>query len=781
MALRRVKLLKSLLVGAIVGFAVAASYTTSLVAERQDALRQVWRYNTAWLASQAVVEFMRFEQRVSAFEIQGSGVGQDEVQLRLDILFNRLKLLKEGDFEEFVRHDPERRQIIDHLGAVLAAVQPLIDSPDRPGAAQTALKMLSPLDGKLVSLASAANRSGGDRVAEDQHELIRLHWFFTSLVVGLILFGVALVGMLARHNRDIERAHDALRTLAGSLQRTSSDLETANRHFGAALNNMSQGLCMVDGRQRLIVCNQRFLDMFGLAADAVEPGTLAHDLFDRIVAGGQYAESVLRSVQDGQQQLVREGRAAGFFQEGEDGRSIAVAHESMADGGWVATYEDITERRRAEAQIAYMAHHDSLTDLANRVLFREHVEQALARARRYDEGFAVICLDLDRFKDVNDTLGHPVGDMLLKAVADRLRGCVRESDVVARLGGDEFAVLEIGSGLPSHVGILAGRIVEALGAPFDLDGHEVVVGASLGVAVAPADGADPDQLLKNADMALYRAKADGRGIFRFFEPGMDARLQERRALEVDLRTALANGEFDLFYQPLINAGTSQISGFEALLRWRHPGRGMVPPAEFIPVAEEIGLIAPLGEWVLRQACREAAWWPADIRVAINLSPAQFRSRNLVQVVASALVASSLSPGRLELEITESVLLHDNESTLAVLHQLRALGVRIAMDDFGTGYSSLSYLLSFPFDRIKIDRSFVRDISERADCAAIVQSIASLGASLGMATTAEGVETGEQLQLLKAVGCTEVQGYYFARPQPAGEARRLLENRASAAA
>ncbi len=428
-----------------------------------------------------------------------------------------------------------------------------------------------------------------------------------------------------------------------------------------------------------------------------------------------------------------------------------------------------------------MAHHDSLTDLANRVLFREHVEQALARARRYDEGFAVICLDLDRFKDVNDTLGHPVGDMLLKAVADRLRGCVRESDVVARLGGDEFAVLEIGSGLPSHVGILAGRIVEALGAPFDLDGHEVVVGASLGVAVAPADGADPDQLLKNADMALYRAKADGRGVFRFFEPGMDARLQERRALEVDLRTALANGEFDLFYQPLINAGTSQISGFEALLRWRHPGRGMVPPAEFIPVAEEIGLIAPLGEWVLRQACREAAWWPTDIRVAINLSPAQFRSRNLVQVVASALVASSLSPGRLELEITESVLLHDNEATLAVLHQLRALGVRIAMDDFGTGYSSLSYLLSFPFDRIKIDRSFVRDISERADCAAIVQSIASLGASLGMATTAEGVETGEQLQLLKAVGCTEVQGYYFARPQPAGEARRLLENRASAAA
>jgi diguanylate cyclase (GGDEF)-like protein len=320
----------------------------------------------------------------------------------------------------------------------------------------------------------------------------------------------------------------------------------------------------------------------------------------------------------------------------------------MADGGWVATYEDITERRRAEAQIAYMAHHDSLTDLANRVLFREHVEQALARARRYDEGFAVICLDLDRFKDVNDTLGHPVGDMLLKAVADRLRGCVRESDVVARLGGDEFAVLEIGSGLPSHVGILAGRIVEALGAPFDLDGQEVVVGASLGVAVAPADGADPDQLLKNADMALYRAKADGRGVFRFFEPGMDARLQERRALEVDLRTALANGEFDLFYQPLINAGTSQISGFEALLRLRHPGRGMVPPAEFIPVAEEIGLIAPLGEWVLRQACREAAWWPTDIRVAINLSPAQFRSRNLVQVVASALVASSLSPGDLSL-------------------------------------------------------------------------------------------------------------------------------------
>jgi len=440
----------------------------------------------------------------------------------------------------------------------------------------------------------------------------------------------------------------------------------------------------------------------------------------------------------------------------------------MSGGGWVATYEDITERRRTESQIAYMAHHDALTDLANRVLFREEMEHALAEAQRQGTAVAVHCLDLDRFKDVNDSLGHGTGDALLRAVAGRLRSCVSVGDIVARLGGDEFAVLQIGVSDTRDCADLATRIVEVVGAPYNIDGQEIVIGTSVGIAVAADEYVSPDRLLKHADLALYCAKADGRGTFRFFEPDMDAQLQARRALEVDLRKALVNREFELFYQPQINIQDNEICGFEALLRWRHPERGLVSPAEFIPVAEDIGLIAQLGEWVIEQACIEAATWPETIKVAVNLSSVQFRNRGLVDTVSRALAQSGLAPSRLELEITESALLQDNDITLTTLHQLRRLGVRIAMDDFGTGYSSLSYLRSFPFDKIKIDQSFVRELSSRADCLAIVQSIASLGASLGMSTVAEGVETEDQFLQIRAAGCTEVQGFYFGRPKPARE-------------
>jgi len=435
--------------------------------------------------------------------------------------------------------------------------------------------------------------------------------------------------------------------------------------------------------------------------------------------------------------------------------------------------EDIADRKRAEAQIARLAHYDPLTELPNRVLFQKHLGEALSRRSRKGDHLAVHFIDLDRFKTVNDTLGHPLGDALLRIAAERLRGCVRDGDTVARLGGDEFAVVQTGLTDLTGATRLAQRVVEAMAAPFDLQGHQVMIGASVGVSVAPSDGEDADELLKKADMALYRAKADGRGAFHFFEQAMDEQLQARRALELDLRRALVAGEFQLHYQPLYNLSEERVTGCEALLRWNHPERGMVSPADFIPIAEEIGLIVPLGEWVLRTACAEAAGWPPHVRLAVNLSPAQFRDRGLVRTVTSALAASGLPAERLELEITESVLLQDNAANMAMLHDLKALGVRISMDDFGTGYSSLSYLRSFPFDKIKIDQTFVRDILKDSDALAIIKAVLDLGASLGIVTTAEGVETLEQLEALRGQGCAEIQGYYISRPSPPSEITRML--------
>ena len=434
---------------------------------------------------------------------------------------------------------------------------------------------------------------------------------------------------------------------------------------------------------------------------------------------------------------------------------------------------DITERRKAEARIAYMAHHDALTNLANRVMFQERLRQDLERSRLVNKSVAVLCIDLDLFKNVNDSFGHPTGDRLLTLVAERLAANPRADSLVARLGGDEFAMILGTDASPNEVSDHAIRVIETLSAPYKIDGLEVVIGASIGIAISPGDGDTGEELLRNADMALYRAKSEGGGVHHFFEKEMDRHAQRRRDMEIDLRRALANGEFELHYQPLIDLAQDRIVAFEALLRWQHPVKGMISPADFVPVAEDIGLIVPLGEWVLREACLQAAKWPSNIKVAVNLSPAQFRSRGLTQVVFSALAQSGLSPLRLELEITESIFLVDSEANLAILHQLREFGVRISMDDFGTGYSSLSYLRSFPFDKIKIDRSFVRDLAERPDCAAIVRAISSLGRSLNISTTAEGVETMDQLDRLRDEGCTEVQGFLFSAARPASDVSALL--------
>jgi diguanylate cyclase (GGDEF)-like protein/PAS domain S-box-containing protein len=433
---------------------------------------------------------------------------------------------------------------------------------------------------------------------------------------------------------------------------------------------------------------------------------------------------------------------------------------------------DITERQRAEQRIAHMAHHDALTGLPNRALFRERMDEALMRLAG-DEAVAVLCMDLDNFKAVNDTLGHGAGDRLLQIVAERLRAEIGDRDTVARLGGDEFAILRPGITDPDEASTMAGRLADVIGAPFDIDGHTVLVGLSIGIALGPVDGGDCERLLKSADMALYRAKTDGRGSFCFFHAEMDARLQRRRQLEADIRKALADDSFEVHYQPLVKLSTGEIAGFEALMRWTDPERGDVPPSEFVPLAEEMGLITALGTFVLRRACLDARAWPEHVRVAVNLSPLQFRAGNLFSLVSSALEESGLSPMRLELEITEALLLEKGEHVLATLHALRALGVRISMDDFGTGYSSLSYLRSFPFDKIKIDRSFVSNLTENQDSRAIVRAILGLGASLGITITAEGVESERDLECLKAEGCVEGQGFLFARALSAPEACALV--------
>jgi diguanylate cyclase (GGDEF)-like protein/PAS domain S-box-containing protein len=439
----------------------------------------------------------------------------------------------------------------------------------------------------------------------------------------------------------------------------------------------------------------------------------------------------------------------------------------------VVAVHDLRERRKAEESIRFLAHHDPLTKLANRNRFQEEMDRALKRAER-GERFAVLCLDLDHFKQVNDTLGHAIGDQLLISAAQRIEACVRKTDTVARIGGDEFAIVQSGGELPIGSTSLAARLIESISKPYLIDGHQLAIGTSVGIAIAPEDGNDPETLLKNADLALYRAKTDGRGVFRLFEPEMDARMQARRKLELDLRNAVQLEEFEPYYQPLVDVGTQELTGFEALLRWRHPTRGLVPPLDFIPVAEEIGLMGQIGAWILKRACSDAVRWPAHVRIAVNISAVQFKGRPLELDVITALGTSGLAASRLELEITESVLLENSEATIATLRKLRALGVRIAMDDFGTGYSSLSYLSSFPFDKIKLDRSFTKGAGVDANSQAIIRAVIGLGTSLGISTTAEGVETHAQLALLKSEGCHEVQGYLYSKPLPVEEIPGLIE-------
>ncbi len=550
-------------------------------------------------------------------------------------------------------------------------------------------------------------------------------------------------------------------------------LRIRNFQFDTAINNMSQGLCFFDANRRLIVCNDRYVEMYDLPRDRVGPGTSLSDIVDLRFEAGSFPAMSREEYLEWRGKVAVSAEPTDSIVELRNGRTFKIRHRPMPDQGWVATHEDITEQRRAEVKIEYMAHHDALTDLANRVLLNERLDDALIRQVNDADVVAVHHLDLDQFKAVNDTFGHLAGDKLLRMVADRLRSLVRPTDTIGRMGGDEFTIVQAPIADAGQATSLAQSIVDLLSEPFDIDGHQVVIGASVGIAIGPGDGLNSDNLLRNADLALYRAKGDGRGTFRFFEPAMDLQMQTRRIMEQEMRRALPAGEFELYYQPVVNLATNDISGFEALIRWNHPDKGLIAPASFIPLAEEIGFIVPLGEWVIRQACATAALWPDNFRIAVNVSAAQFRSPRLVQVIVAALANSGLRPTQLEIEITETVLLHQKETALAVLHQLRALGVRIAMDDFGTGYSSLSYLQCFPFDKIKIDRSFVADIAENANSLNIVRAVAALAGGLGMTATAEGVETHEQLDRITSEGCTEMQGFLFSRPLPAREIEQWL--------
>jgi len=563
-------------------------------------------------------------------------------------------------------------------------------------------------------------------------------------------------------------------------RRSSQDeLHRRTLHFDAAVANMSQGLCMFSADERMIVCNLNYLAIFGMSPNFVKPGVSLYDVLQHSV-DMNIASANVEELYRIRREVIAAKQPTTYSETLADGRIIDIWHRPMADGGWVSTYEDVTERRQAESRIAYMATHDPLTDLPNRSFLRGRLSQMLlAAAKEEATGVgrlsALLLLDLDRFKEINDTLGHAAGDRLLRIVAERLRNLVGREDLVARLGGDEFAILLSVDGAGAAAD-LSQRIIDALIAPYDLEGHQANIGASIGISLAPTDGLDSEGLLRCADLALYRAKSQGRGGFAFFQSEMTAAAQHRRVLELELRDALTQGQFEAYYQPQFGAKSGRVRGAEALIRWRHPARGLVGPNEFISIAEEVGLIVPIGEWILRQACREAAQWREGMRVAVNISAAQFKGNRLAEMVISALAASGLPPTQLELEITESVLLEETEATLKTLHQLRSFGVRVSLDDFGTGYSSLSYLRSFPFDKIKIDRSFVGEVTASANGAAIVRAIAGLGASLGMEITAEGVETQEQLDLVRREGCTEVQGYYFSPPRPAGDLADLMGSR-----
>jgi diguanylate cyclase (GGDEF)-like protein/PAS domain S-box-containing protein len=577
-----------------------------------------------------------------------------------------------------------------------------------------------------------------------------------------------------QHLQESTKAREQAESALAALDRRDAELSEQNRLFNAALENMTQGLCMFDEDQKLLVCNERYIEMYGLSKELARRGTPFRKIVESRIETGLYGGGDPAAYLEERLASAREAVRNTRLHELGDGRVIAITHEPMQGGGWVATHDDVTELRRIEAKLSHLARHDPLTDLPNRTQLRERMEQALSGDALEGSHLVVVLFEIDRFKEINDTYGPSIGDALLQAVAQRLRRRLEGVDMLARVGGDEFVVLQLSDEPFKAADALVKRLHQVLGTSFDIDEQSVTITINLGVAVGPNDGKDADELLKHADLAHGRAKKDGPGNSRFFERELDERLRARHKLEHDMRVALREGQFELYYQPQLDLAHNEIAAFEALLRWNHPERGIMPPSEFVGLAEDTGLIVQLGEWALREACEEASRWPKNVRVAVNLSVAQFRSGHVRQSVIQALGASSLSPSRLDLEITESVLMQEGTEVAAALGKLQALGIGISLDDFGTGFSSLGYLTRLRFDKIKIDKHFISELRDEPNSAlAVLRSVVALSKSLGITTVAEGIETKEQLERVRAEGCDEAQGFYVGRPVPAGEVAALL--------
>jgi diguanylate cyclase (GGDEF)-like protein len=583
---------------------------------------------------------------------------------------------------------------------------------------------------------------------------LTIAWITTVLVLIVIVAGI-------RHQLRLDRIRNDLRRSDAQARHKARELEIKTRELEVTLDHMGQGIIMMDADNHVPVINRRAVELLGL------PDSFRGRRNGELL--GPEASNLLLADAPVPENSVYQRTTA-------NGAVLEFHQTALPDGGVVRTITEITERKRAEQEIVRLAHHDALTGLANRNLLHGRIDQAIGRAKRHGEGFAILCVDLDRFKAVNDALGHSVGDELLRQLAERLAGCARDLDTVARIGGDEFVVLQTGVNRMDEASALAKRIQQWVGEPYRVAGSHMTIGVSIGIALAPQDGTGVDQLLGNADLALYRAKAGGRNAICFFNADIEKAALARQWIERELPKALERDQFELFYQPWITFADGTARGCEALLRWRHPERGIISPGEFIAIAEDIGMIGRLGDWVLHRACRDATGWPHPVKVAVNLSAAQFMTGDLYGTSMAALAASGLSPQRLELEITETLFLDDYEGTLATLHRLRDHGISIALDDFGTGYSSLTYLRQFPFDRIKIDQTFVAEMTTRADCAAIVTAVAGLGRSLGVDITAEGIEFRDQLMMLQAAGCTDGQGYLICHPTPANGIAEILSAR-----
>ncbi|MGD1037144.1 MAG: EAL domain-containing protein [Roseiarcus sp.] len=578
-----------------------------------------------------------------------------------------------------------------------------------------------------------------------------------AFAAGVIVLSI-IAGVIGLADR-IDQLSDARQREAVQAQ-----LAIQYKRFNNAMDNIVQGVALYDRDNTLIACNKRYAEIYGLPDKLTKRGVTRAQILDYL--GDQGFGKV-----SGQPRTEADGSIL-IIAELSDGRVIAQRKKELADGGLVSTYEDITVRCRAEQKVQEMATSDALTGLANRFEFKQRLDRCLDEVRRRTGKFAVFYLDLDHFKAVNDSLGHPVGDKLLQEVTARIKAIVRNGDTVARIGGDEFAIIQRVERIPHDTIRLAERLIASVSEPHSIDGNSIVVGTSIGISVTPTDSVDSDELIRNADMALYHSKVN-RGSYNFFTSSMDEQVRSRRVMENDLRIAIAEGQFELYFQPVVSVADRQVKSFEALVRWKHPERGIVAPGEFISLAEENGLIVPIGEWVLRQACREVAKWPEHIKVAVNVSAVQFKSPVLLESIFVAIEAAGIEGSRLIVEVTESLMLKDAEQAVSALHSIRDMGIAVAMDDFGTGYSSLSYLRRFPFDKIKIDKSFVSELGQCDESTAIVRAATSLAKALGMETVAEGVETEDQLTRVGTEGCSEAQGYLFSRPMPACEVLRFL--------